>query len=176
MSQRFPVVLEHLAATGWFAQHGEVALTSGLTLCLEKDPAAAAAFMNVIRGHTMLPAPIPDRWQAEAVEQDLSRVDVTGWVDAGATRLRSFLLRQRSRPTSRRHKSPTMYEINESPSARRGSTRVPLSCLSPRRAFMQHGKRSRRTCARWTSRSRSQLGYLRGSQWLRSRSSLAMRR
>jgi hypothetical protein len=79
-----PVLLGHLAATGWFAEHGEVALTAGLTFCLEKDPSAAEAFTRLIRertGQAEGELRLPDRWQAEAIDEDRTRVDVAGWLD-----------------------------------------------------------------------------------------------
>lgn len=87
MSTNVPVILEHIAATGWFAEHGEVALTAGLTFCLKKDPAAAQAFVELIRtrtGQREEDIPVPDRWQAEAVVDKGGRVDVAGWQDTAA--------------------------------------------------------------------------------------------
>ncbi|MDP8929514.1 MAG: hypothetical protein M3O70_13325, partial [Actinomycetota bacterium] len=78
------VLLGQLAATGWFAEHGEVALTAGLTFCLEKDPSAAEAFTRLIRertGQAEGELRLPDRWQAEAIDEDRTRVDVAGWLD-----------------------------------------------------------------------------------------------
>lgn len=82
MSTHAPVVLGHLAATGWFAAHGEVALTGGLAFCLQKDRAAARAFVELIRtrtGHTAEQLPVPDRWEAESGDPAGWRVDVAGW-------------------------------------------------------------------------------------------------
>lgn len=63
-----------------------MALTAGLTLCLEKDPAAARAFVELIRtrtGQSEEDIPVPDRWRAEAVDDKGGRVDVAGWRDTG---------------------------------------------------------------------------------------------
>ncbi len=79
------VLLERLARMGWFVEHGEVALTAGLTFCLAKDPAAARAFVGLIRDRTNLDEedlPFPDRWQAESIDDNLGRIDVAGWLDA----------------------------------------------------------------------------------------------
>lgn len=87
MTSAASVVLGHLAATGWFAEHGEVALTAGLTYCLEKDGPAAEAFVQIIRLRTGLVGSelvVPDRWQAEAVDADMARIDIAGWVEATA--------------------------------------------------------------------------------------------
>lgn len=80
------VLLEFLAATGWFTAHGEVALTGGLTFCLQKDPAAARGLVQLLRvcsGHTEQDLPSPDRWQAEFVTDTRGRPDITGWVGTG---------------------------------------------------------------------------------------------
>lgn len=80
MSLQAQVLLEHLAATSWFAQHGEVALTGGLAFCLEKDPGAAEAFIELIRTrgeHTAPDLPLPVRWQAEYGDSRM-RSDVAG--------------------------------------------------------------------------------------------------
>lgn len=85
MTSAASVVLEHLAATRWFAEHGEVALTAALTYCLEKDPPAAESFIQMIRERTGFlgsELPIPDRWQAEAIDEDRARIDIAGWVEA----------------------------------------------------------------------------------------------
>lgn len=84
MSSPVAVILEHLAATRWFAAHGEVALTAGLTFCLEKDPAAAQAFMKLIRDRTGLAEetiPAPDHWKAEIPDDEHMRLDVAGLLD-----------------------------------------------------------------------------------------------
>jgi hypothetical protein len=75
------VLLEHLATCGWFAAHGEVALTSGLAFCLQKDPSAAGGFVRLVReraGMDELGAPHPDRWITEVVYDRTRRVDVVG--------------------------------------------------------------------------------------------------
>lgn len=80
MTLHAKVLLEHLAGTGWFALHGEVALTGGLAFCLEKDPDAAEAFIELIRTHgehTDPDLPLPARWQAEYGDNRL-RIDVAG--------------------------------------------------------------------------------------------------
>lgn len=87
MSYDGPVVLERLAATRWFAEHGEVALTAGLAFCLEKDAAAAQAFMALLRartGRTDGELPDPDRWEAESPDPNQQRVDVAGWHGTGS--------------------------------------------------------------------------------------------
>lgn len=75
------VILEYLAATAWFVEHGEVALTGGLTFCLEKDPAAAQAFLAFVRERTGLSADdVPTlRWQAEWTDERRNRIDLSGW-------------------------------------------------------------------------------------------------
>lgn len=95
MSSVHAVLLEHLAGTGWFARHGEVALTAGLTFCFEKDPAAARAFVKLIRRQCGLgedELPYPTRWQAECSDGDRGRVDVTGWSDTDGERVPSVLV------------------------------------------------------------------------------------
>src|SRR4051812_24519602 len=85
MTSEDSVVLEHLAATGWFVEHGEVALTAGLTFCLEKDASAAHAFINLVReraNNSEQDLPTPDRWHAESIDDERGRVDITGWLDA----------------------------------------------------------------------------------------------
>jgi hypothetical protein len=85
MTSATSVVLGHLAATRWFTEHGEVALTAGLTYCLEKDPPAAEAFIQMIRERTGFVGselPVPARWQAEAIYEDRARIDIAGWVEA----------------------------------------------------------------------------------------------
>ena len=74
-------LLEHLAGSGWFAKHGEVALTSGLTFCLANDAQAAEAFVRLVRRRTSATVPAPVRWQAESRESDATRVDVAGFVE-----------------------------------------------------------------------------------------------
>ena len=84
MPSKDAVILEYLAATGWFVEHGEVALTGGLTFCLEKDPAAAQAFLSFIRERTGLAkANVPNalRWQAEWTDELRNRIDLSGWAD-----------------------------------------------------------------------------------------------
>jgi hypothetical protein len=81
MSSPVAVILEQLAATSWFAAHGEVALTAGLAFCLEKDRAAAQAFITLIRdrtGQSVEALPSPNRWQAELPDDDRLRLDIAG--------------------------------------------------------------------------------------------------
>ena len=63
-------------------QQGEVALTSGLTFCLNKDPKAATAFVDLIhrRAQTSFGRKQPDRWQAEWIDDHGQRPDIVGWV------------------------------------------------------------------------------------------------
>ena len=75
------VLLAHLAATSWFAQHGEVALTAGLAFCRQKDDVAAEAFVRMLRTRTELSGddlPTPTRWQAEKSDADRGRIDIAG--------------------------------------------------------------------------------------------------
>ena len=77
-------MLEHLAALGWFGRHGEVALTAGLTFCLEKDRGAANALIGLLRarsGLTGTDLPFPARWYAEGIDEERNRVDVVGYSD-----------------------------------------------------------------------------------------------
>jgi hypothetical protein len=84
------LLLGHLATHGWFAQNGEVALTSALTFCLNKDPAAAGAFVRLVHdlaGSDVTSPPLPDRWQAEWVDENRQRPDLVGWYHNGRDRV-----------------------------------------------------------------------------------------
>jgi hypothetical protein len=76
------VLLEHLASLPWFRQQGEVALTMGLTYCLNKDPNAAEAFVALVHERTAVSRQDrrPNHWQAEWIDQQGRRPDVVGWV------------------------------------------------------------------------------------------------
>lgn len=71
-------LLGHLAASGWFARHGEVALTSGLTHCLQKDARAASGFLDLVRQSTGSRLPATLMWKAEEINTQNGRVDVVG--------------------------------------------------------------------------------------------------
>jgi hypothetical protein len=71
-------VLGALAATGWFAKHGEVALTTGLAHVLQKDRSTAAALLNLLVARSGVAVPDDLLWLPEGVQDDRGRVDVVG--------------------------------------------------------------------------------------------------
>lgn len=82
MAGTHSVVLEHLAASGWFAKHGEVALTGSLAFCLQKDKAAARALIGFLSERVSSRLSAPGLWQAENVDEDSGRHDIVGWVES----------------------------------------------------------------------------------------------
>lgn len=71
-------ILGRLAASGWFARNGEIALTSGLAHCLQKDPGAAGGFLELVRRCTASSLPEGLLWKTEDVNDEKGRVDVVG--------------------------------------------------------------------------------------------------
>lgn len=73
-------LLEHLAATAWFAKNGEIALTSGLAFCLTKDSAASEAFVKLVRSPSIERLRSPSVWQPESPGGEAGRVDLAGLI------------------------------------------------------------------------------------------------
>lgn len=71
-------ILARLATSGWFAKHGEVALTTGLAHCLQKDVPAASALLRLVGARIGLDLPTLLLWRAEGIQDNRARVDVVG--------------------------------------------------------------------------------------------------